>query len=378
MSASSKREIVEKAKPIIGIVTAIVLIVLLFIKAVKIFLLVFAGAMVAVFFRSIARLISNRSKLAMKFALPLSVVLVLLLYLSLGFLLAPQVTQQVKQMKETVPRAAVNLEQNLQQSDLGSYFLDLLPFDLSDPNFNPAASSQQQEQTQPTDARPESKTSKFNKRIIGYFSTTLGVLGNLYVVLLLGMFFLANPRPYKKGLVYLFPKARRDRIATVYDASAITLRSWLFGKMLSMLVVFVLSLIGLWIMGIPMFIALALFAGLVSFIPNFGPIIAIIPAFLVGYLESPQTGFMVVGLYILVQVIESNIITPIIMRRQIQIPLAVTLFSQLLLGVLAGGWGLVFATPIVAVVIVLIKMMYVEDVLGDDLNVKGERLARGD
>jgi len=369
--SESKDSFLNKARPLVSIITATILIILLIIKAFKVFLLVFAGIMVAVFFRSLARFLSNKTGLPMKASIPISVVGVVAIYVGLGFLLAPKISDQVSRMQKTVPVAAANLEENLSQTEIGQQILQLLPFDLS-------RKTEQLKSGQNTPRLSDSGSeSDSAKKPNGSLNTTLGVLGNIYVVLLLGMFFLANPKPYKTGLVMLFPQHRRDRIATTYDATAITLRSWLFGKMLSMLVVFLLTLIGLSILGVPLFVTLALFAGLVSFIPNFGPLIAIIPAFLIGYLQSPQTGFIVVGLYILVQVIESNIITPVIMKKQIQIPLAVTLFSQLLLGFLVGGWGLVFAVPIVAVVMVIVKMLYVEDTLGDnDVNIKGERLAK--
>lgn len=213
-------------------------------------------------------------------------------------------------------------------------------------------------------------------RIMSFFSSTLGILGDLYVILFFGIFFMVNPLPYKKGIIKLIPKKKRKRAEVIYDATGITLRSWLLGKMLSMLVVAILTVIGLWIMGIPLFITLALFAGIMSFIPNFGPLIAIVPAFLVAYLQGPQQALAVVLLYMGVQFVESNIITPFIMKRQIEVPLAMTLFSQLLLGYLVGGWGLVFATPIMAAFMVLVEMIYIEDILGDnDLDIKGERLA---
>ena len=92
------------------------------------------------------------------------------------------------------------------------------------------------------------------------------------------------------------------------------LRKWLKGKLLSMLVVFILTAIGLAILRIPLWLVLALLAGLISFIPNFGPLLALIPAVLVGLLQSPQTALLVVGLYILIQFIKA-ILSPLLFNK---------------------------------------------------------------
>jgi predicted PurR-regulated permease PerM len=108
-----------------------------------------------------------------------------------------------------------------------------------------------------------------------------------------------------------------------------------------------------------------LIAGLLSFIPNFGPIISALPALLLAFIASPITAVYVLGLYIGVQLIESNIVTPLIERETIELPPALTIASQLALAVLVGGLGLVLATPLLAVIMVLVQMVYVQDVLGD-------------
>jgi predicted PurR-regulated permease PerM len=139
-----------------------------------------------------------------------------------------------------------------------------------------------------------------------------------------------------------------------------TLTKWLKGQLFAMLLVAVLTLVGLLIMGVPMALVLALIAGVLNFIPNFGPLIAMIPAVGVGLLQGPTTALMVAGLYILVQVLESNVITPQIQKRLIEIPPALIIISQLFMGVLTGGWGLVLATPLIAIVMVVVQELWVK------------------
>jgi predicted PurR-regulated permease PerM len=126
-----------------------------------------------------------------------------------------------------------------------------------------------------------------------------------------------------------------------------------------------LELLGLWILGVPLALALGFIAGLLSFVPNFGPLIALIPAVLVGLMEGPSTALYVVILYIVIQAVESNLITPMIQKQMVYLPPAVILIGQVLLGILVGGLGLILATPIIAIAVVLVQLLYVEDVLGD-------------
>jgi predicted PurR-regulated permease PerM len=110
---------------------------------------------------------------------------------------------------------------------------------------------------------------------------------------------------------------------------------------------------------------LALFAGLISFIPNLGPIIALVPAVLFAFLDGPQQALYVVILYLSVQFIESSLATPMVQKKLIDMPPALVFGSQLVLGSFGGILGLMLATPIVAVLMVLTQMLYVQDVLDD-------------
>jgi predicted PurR-regulated permease PerM len=127
----------------------------------------------------------------------------------------------------------------------------------------------------------------------------------------------------------------------------------------------VLTWIGLSVLGVPLALTLGLIAGLLSFIPNFGPILSAVPAMLIAFVDSPITALYVGGLFIVVQLIESNIVTPLIEKETVELPPGLTIMFQLALAVLVGGLGLVLATPLLAVVMAIVQMVYIEDVLGD-------------
>jgi predicted PurR-regulated permease PerM len=194
-----------------------------------------------------------------------------------------------------------------------------------------------------------------------FFQSTFGVFGDVYVILFIGIFFTISPNTYTKGMVALIPPRGQEKADQVIDKLGEQLLNWLKGKLFSMFIVFVLTAIGLAIIGIPLWLVLAILAGLISFIPNFGPLIAFIPALLVALMQSPQTAALVAGLYILIQFIESNFITTLVQKKLLNMPPALIIIAQLIMGLLTGAWGLVLATPIIVIVIVLVQELYLKN-----------------
>ena len=268
-------------------------------------------------------------------SLALSVIGTLLIIAALFWLIGAKVQSQITQLSETLPATVENAQEQLSQNPIGQKIVQS------------ASSPKAQDK-----AKAVAST---------FFKSTFGVLGDVYVVLFLGIFFTISPQSYKKGIEQLVPKQERQSASDLLDKLGDSLKKWLKGKLFAMLVVFVLTAIGLVIIGVPMWLALALIAGIFSFIPNFGPLIAIIPAVLVALTQGQATAGFVVGLYILIQVVESNFITPKIQNKLINIPPALIIIAQLLMGVLTGGWGIVLATPLMLILIVLVQETYIKN-----------------
>lgn len=328
----------------VGIIIPIILLLLLFGFAFKVLLLILAGVLFASFFRGLASLIHKYTKIPLGWATLISVLFVIGLIVLSSWLIAPQIGDQVTELSEKLPEAVSSTKQQLENNPIGSKIVDQIP-------ENPQKWLQER--------------SGVLKKSLGVFSTTFGVLADLYIIIFIGLFMMATPQPYRKGIIKLVPISGRKRAEEVLDKLGTTLKRWIAGKLFSMLVVAVFTAIGLWILDVPLALALAIIAGLLSFIPNFGPLIALIPAVLIGFMESPSTALYVALLYIGVQALESNIITPLVQKKMVYLPPAIILISQVLLGILVGGLGLILATPIIAVAMVLINSLYVEDVLGD-------------
>jgi len=204
--------------------------------------------------------------------------------------------------------------------------------------------------------------------IIGkVFSTTLGFIANTVVIFFIGLYLASNPAKYRTGLIRLFPKQRRERAGEIVDRLGYTLWRWLLGRLLSMAIVGVLMAVALMILGIPSPILLGLLGGLLTFVPNLGAILAIIPPAILGFAQGTSTGVAVLATYLGIQMIESYVITPLVQQRQIDLPPAMIIFAQVLLGVLTGFLGVAVATPIMAASVVLVQEIYVKDALGDDI-----------
>jgi len=140
---------------------------------------------------------------------------------------------------------------------------------------------------------------------------------------------------------------------------------WLGGRFGLMLANGGLTALGLWLLGMPLALSLGLLAGLLNFVPNFGPWIAAIPAVLVAFLQSPQQALYVALLYLALQSVDAYLLTPLVDRRSVELPPVLTITAQVLLGLVFGFIGILLASPLTAAAMILVKMLYVEDVLGD-------------
>jgi predicted PurR-regulated permease PerM len=202
-------------------------------------------------------------------------------------------------------------------------------------------------------------------RVTSLFSSGFGGLFSLVVIGFTGVYLAFDPQLYRRGLLRLAPKSTRARMGEVLDALGTTLRGWLVSQAFSMVVVGTATTIGLWLLGTPLALALGLIAFLFTFVPYVGPIAAAVPALLVAFTVSPTHALYVGLLYFGVQMVEGNLLTPLVQQRMVKLPPALTIVSQVLMGILLGTPGVVFATPLAACAQVLVKKLYVEDVLGD-------------
>lgn len=328
-----------------AIIVAIILLVVLIYFTIDVILLVFSAALIAIFLRGLAVPVGRHLRIGDVWSV-LLVTLLLIVILAGGITsLAPSVNEQIQVLRVQLPQTAQAAANYLSHYTWGQTILSQLP--------------------SVEEVVAKIGAGSLLTRVGGFFSSTIGVVGNFLIVVLLAIYFASEPRLYSDGLAKLFPIPHRPRAQEVFAAIGETLRWWLIGKVASMIFIGILTWIGLSIIGVPMALTLGLIAGLLSFIPNFGPIISAVPAVLFAFIISPISALYAAGLFIGVQIIESNLVTPFIERRTVELPPALTVVFQLGLAVTIGGLGLVLATPLLAVVVVLVQMVYLEDILGD-------------
>lgn len=189
-------------------------------------------------------------------------------------------------------------------------------------------------------------------------SSVLGTLGSVLVVLVVGIYLAAAPEDYAKGLVRFAPRSQQEDVRRLVSRTGSVLKRWLIGKGISMLIVGVLSYIGLVILGVPLALFLAVFAGLAAFVPFLGPVVGGIAMGLVALSESWQLTLWVLGLYLVVQTVESYLLTPIVQHRTVFLLPAVVLIAQLVMGTLFGLLGIALATPLTAIGMTVLNETY--------------------
>lgn len=195
------------------------------------------------------------------------------------------------------------------------------------------------------------------------FSSTLSILINSFLVLAVTIMLIANPKAYRRAFISVFPQFYRHRVQDILDHCEKALVGWGIGICFNMVVISLMSFIGLVIIQVPLPIGNALIAGILTFIPNIGPILSVIPPAVLGVLDSPWKAIAVIGLYTLIQQVESNFLTPLVMKHQVSLLPAVTLVSQLICGVLFGFLGLFLALPLVVTGQVLLQELLVKDIM---------------
>ncbi|HKI01893.1 MAG TPA: AI-2E family transporter [Thermoanaerobaculia bacterium] len=203
--------------------------------------------------------------------------------------------------------------------------------------------------------------------LFSFLSSTVAVVGGLLLILFIAIYVGAEPRLYHQGLLHLVPRSARPRADEVLGAVGMTLRRWLTSQLVLMVVIGVITGVGLSLLGVKSAVALGIIAGLLEFIPMLGPILAAVPAVAMGFLDSPQKALFVLLLYWGVQFLENHILVPILMKRGVDLPPVVTLIGLALMALVFGFLGMLVAVPFLAALMTAIKLLYVEDVVGDDV-----------
>lgn len=195
--------------------------------------------------------------------------------------------------------------------------------------------------------------------VAAWLATPLGFAVNVLFIFFTGLYLALSPRMYRDGLVCLFPEKHQSRLRGIFDEMGVSLWRWTLARLTAMIIVGVFSWIGLELLGVPLAPTLAILTALFDFIPNVGPLMALIPPMLLAFSEGPMVPVYVLLLYTGIQLVEAYLITPLIHEHENNLPAALIIIAQLVLGFLFGILGIIFAMPILLVAKIAVQRLYI-------------------
>jgi predicted PurR-regulated permease PerM len=185
-------------------------------------------------------------------------------------------------------------------------------------------------------------------RLTSAVGSAIGAATSVIAMIVIGIFLAAEPRIYDRGIAWMLPLRHRTGFYRIAAHVGFTLRRLLFGRLVGMLFEGVFTWLMLSLGGVPMAALLGLVTGVLAFIPNIGAITSGVLMVAVGFSAGPSQGLWAIFVYFFVQNIDGYLVVPYIARRTVDLPPALVLAMQLLMGALFGILGVLFADPILA------------------------------
>lgn len=321
--------------------TAIIAIALVGVAALlwmnrTVIILVFGAIIFATLVHTLGAMVSRWTRLAHRWGVLIAVLLLVLLFSGISWFFGASISNQFVQLKEKLPDAIDHARAWLEKVPGGPAVVEGLQGSMK-----------------------EGGLSKFGLAA----QALVEGFGLILLILFSAVYLALDPELYRRGFLRMLPPRQRPHVSRALSESGDALRKWLRGQLALMAAVGTLTGIGLQLVGVPLAFPLAIIAGLFEFIPLIGPFLGALPGVLLAFTQGPDVVFAAVIVYIVVQQIEGNLLTPLIQRWAVELPPVIALFSILIGGTLFGVLGIVFATPLAVVVMVLVQNLYVEDTL---------------
>ena len=331
-------------------------------------MLTFAAVILVVLFTMPVRLLVNRFKLHRVVAIIVSVIGFFIILGLLGVPILRTIGDQYEPLRTAVESGFEQLSESLTRERLleqDSILRDVIP--IIDDLLSGGGSAQPSDDligqaiSQVTDA-----VGRLGGSVLPVVGGVANTILSVLIIFFLSMYLLAEPELYVSGIIKLTPIWYRDRMRSILRRLDSTLRAWLSVTAVSMVVVAILTGFGLWLLDIKEeAFALGVLAGLLSFIPNFGPVVALVPSVAVAIVEAPDNVIWVVLIIYGVSFFQSQVISPVLASERMNMPAILILLGQIIFGFFFGFLGLMLAVPLSACLAVLVDEMYVKDVLGD-------------
>lgn len=327
---SERHEFTRRAMILLALIAAAAIVC----YTAKVFLLAFAGLLLAVFLEFLASRLAAHTRISRGWSFAIVSIGIALLLVAAAWYSAPHVADQISQLIYGLPQFLTRVRDYISQRPWGGPLLTYLPSALASANL----------------------TGSIASVLFGVAKTLAAVV----VIAVVGLYIGANPVLYEHGLLRLFGE-HSDLVRYVGQEVCYTLRWWVLGQLVPMGVLGFATWIGLRLMHIHLAFTLALFTGLMVFIPYIGSLIALVAAILVAAVQGAQQVLWVFLLYIGIHTAEGYLLTPLVQKRAVHVPPALTILSQVLMGLLLGFLGLALATPLTATLLVLVRILHLRE-----------------
>lgn len=289
----------------------------------------------------------------------------------------PTVRTQYRELKQRLPEAFVKLDRWVGQRE-GGFVGSLLS---TEPDSTIIATPSERIADSIATYAPNSPDSlvhlkALRQRILsqgagatGYIypvlHSTIEVAAGIVIILFLSIYIGADPRLYRSGITSLIPHRARPRGEQVLDAITLALRRWLVTQLIAMVVMGVVATAVLSALHVRAALPLGILSGLLQFVPMAGPLISAIPAIAMGFVDSPEKAAAVMVAFYVIHFLESHVLIPLLMKEGVNLPPVLTVLTQAGMALAFGVMGLFVAVPLLVLAMILVKMLYVEDVVGD-------------
>jgi len=358
-----------------SLVVAVLLVVKLFWVAHVLFFAVFLGMLFAI-------AVSSGVSHLQRFRIPRAVAAALIVFSFIGLLVgvgawvAPTLRAQGAELRQKLPEAVDRVQEWVKQRQSGVLGLlitaaddstagPVQPKSAAQPRSPGRAAGTGDTATAPTRSpalheQLRDRVSGMSRYLFPFITSTVEIVGGILFIIFLSIYFAAEPDLYRRGLLSLLPARKRARGVIMMDRIAEVLRKWLLTQLVAMGVMCVVSTVVLLLLHVKAAFALGVLVGLFEFIPTIGPILSAMPAIAMGFLDSPEKAGYVAVAYWGLQFIENHLLVPLLMKNGLRLPPALTVITQAMFAIVFGFIGLMVAVPMLAIVMVVVQMLYLE------------------
>lgn len=339
----------------LGWVLLAVIVVALLVRTIDVLIIVFLSIILAVYLDAVSGFLQRRLEVPRWLGLTGAVALTIGGLVGVVFLIAPAVTSQVQDLIANLPSFLTELDQSIDRLFSNVPVLRRGVSDSGSPGLLATSVNE--------------LVGVLRGAVVPYLKGGIELIIHVVSVFVMALYLARNPSTYVEGLVALVPPERRPLARVILYDLKLTLHAWVVGQLIAMLVLAVLTTLGLWLLGVPYFLAFGVFAGVAAIVPFFGTLFStLIPALFALGIAGLAKAIAVTALGVGVHLIEANFVAPVVMERKVNLPPVITIAGVLLIGKLFGLTGLIVAVPILAFVMVMIRHILMGEVYGDALS----------